>query len=96
MWLMVQRDEPEDYVVATGKTHSVRDLCEAAFSHVGLDWAEHVFVDERFLRPAEVDLLVGDASKARVELGWEPTVSFAELVAMMVDADIELVRHSGR
>ncbi len=96
MWLMLQRDDPEDYVVATGKTHSVRDLCEAAFSHVGLDWAEHVFVDERFLRPAEVDLLVGDASRARDELGWEPTVSFSELVAMMVDADIALVRATGR
>jgi GDPmannose 4,6-dehydratase len=96
MWLMLQRDEPEDYVVATGTTHSVRDLCEAAFGHAGLDWAEHVFVDERFLRPAEVDLLVGDASKARAELGWEPTVSFAELVAMMVDADIDLVRATGR
>ena len=91
MWLMLQRDEPEDYVVATGTTHSVRQLCEAAFSHAGLDWAEHVITDERFIRPAEVDLLVGDASKARIELGWEPTVSFAELVAMMVDADLALV-----
>jgi GDPmannose 4,6-dehydratase len=95
MWLMLQRDEPEDYVVATGKTHSVRNLCEEAFSHVGLDWAEHVIIDDRFLRPAEVDLLVGDASKAKAELGWEPTVSFSELVAMMVDADIELVRATG-
>jgi GDPmannose 4,6-dehydratase len=95
MWLMLQRDEPEDYVVATGETHSVKELCEVAFSHVGLDWAEHVFVDERFLRPAEVDLLVGDASRARRELGWEPTVSFTELVAMMVDADLQLVRATG-
>jgi GDPmannose 4,6-dehydratase len=92
MWLMLQRDEPDDFVVATGETHSVRELCEEAFAHVGLDWAEHVIVDERFLRPAEVDLLVGDASRARSELGWEPTVSFSELVAMMVDADLELVR----
>ena len=92
MWLMVQRDEPEDYVVATGKTHSVRDLCEAAFSHVGLDWAEHVFVDERFLRPAEVDLLVGDAAKAHQKLGWEREVDFASLVHMMVEADLAQVR----
>ena len=70
----------------------MRELCEEAFAHVGLDWAEHVIVDERYLRPAEVDLLVGDASRARSELGWEPTVSFTELVAMMVDADLELVR----
>ncbi len=83
-------------MVATGETHSVRELCEVAFGQVGLDWAEHVIVDERFLRPAEVDLLVGDASKARDELGWEPTVSFSELVEMMVDADIELVRATGR
>ena len=92
MWLMLQRDEPEDYVVATGTTHSVQDLCDQAFSHVGLDWTEHVVIDERFIRPAEVDLLVGDASRARSELGWEPTVSFPALVAMMVDADVALVR----
>ena len=96
MWLMLQREEPSDYVVATGETHSVRELCEIAFAHAGLDWAEHVMVDERFLRPAEVDLLVGDASRARAELGWEPTVDFPALVAMMVDADMELVRSSGR
>ena len=96
MWLMLQRDEPDDFVVATGETHSVRELCEMAFAHVGLDWGEHVVVDERFLRPAEVDLLVGDATRARTELGWEPTVTFAELVAMMVDADLELVRVQNR
>jgi GDPmannose 4,6-dehydratase len=96
MWLMLQRDEPDDFVVATGQTHSVRELCEIAFSRAGLDWQEHVVVDERFMRPAEVDLLVGDASRARAELGWEPTVSFPELVAMMVDADLELVRATGR
>jgi GDPmannose 4,6-dehydratase len=96
MWLMLQRDEPDDFVVATGQTHSVRELCEIAFSHAGLDWQEHVVVDERFMRPAEVDLLVGDASRARAELGWEPTVSFPELVAMMVDADLERVRATGR
>ena len=96
MWLMLQRDEPADFVVATGRTHSVRELCEIAFAHAGLDWAEHVVVDERFLRPAEVDLLVGDATRARTELGWEQTVDFPELVAMMVDADLALVRSAGR
>jgi GDPmannose 4,6-dehydratase len=94
MWLMLQRDQPDDFVVATGETHSVRELCEAAFARAGLDWAEHVVVDERFLRPAEVDLLVGDPTKAWVELGWECKVDFAALVAMMVDADLELVRAS--
>jgi GDPmannose 4,6-dehydratase len=92
MWLMLQRDEPEDFVVATGETHAVRELCEIAFSHAGLDWQEHVVVDDRFLRPAEVDLLVGDPSRARTELGWEREVTFAQLVAMMVDADLEVVR----
>jgi GDPmannose 4,6-dehydratase len=96
MWLMLQQDEPGDFVVATGQTHSVRQLCEAAFSHVGLDWAEHVVVDERYLRPAEVDLLVGDAGRARTELGWQEQVDFTQLVAMMVDADLELVRAEGR
>ena len=89
MWKMLQRDEPEDYVVATGETHSVRELCEVAFARVGLDWSEHVVVDERYLRPAEVDLLIGDASKARRDLGWSPDVGFKELVEMMVDADVE-------
>jgi GDPmannose 4,6-dehydratase len=96
MWLMVQQDTPDDYVVATGETHSVRELCEIAFAHAGLDWAEHVVVDERFLRPAEVDLLVGDASKAKRVLGWEPEVDFPSLVAMMVDADMAVVRSAGR
>ena len=96
MWLMLQRDQPDDFVVATGETHSVRELCEIAFAHVGLDWHEHVVVDDKFLRPAEVDLLVGDATKARTELGWEPTVAFADLVAMMVDADLELLRVQNR
>ncbi|HUY63553.1 MAG TPA: GDP-mannose 4,6-dehydratase [Acidimicrobiales bacterium] len=96
MWLMLQRDEPDDFVVATGETHSVRDLCEIAFAHAGLDWAEHVVIDERFLRPAEVDLLIGDPTRARQELGWEQTVDFPHLVAMMVDADLELVRSAGR
>ena len=88
MWLMLQQDKPDDYVIATGEAHSVRDLVEAAFSHVGLDWNKHVGVDPQFLRPAEVDLLIGDPSKAKKELGWEPSVNFQSLVAMMVDADI--------
>ena len=92
MWLMLQQEVPDDDVIATGETHSVRELCEAAFSHVGLDYQDFVDVDERFYRPAEVDLLVGDASKARRALGWEPTVTFENLVAMMVDADLELLR----
>jgi len=92
MWLMLQRDEPGDFVVATGETHSVRELCELAFSHAGLDYSEHVVArDERYMRPAEVDLLVGDATKAREELGWELEVGFPELVAMMVDADLALL-----
>ena len=89
MWLMLQQDEPADFVVATGTTHSVRELCEVAFGHVGLDWSDHVVVDERFLRPAEVDLLVGDAQRARDLLGWKNDVEFPQLVAMMVDADLD-------
>ena len=89
MWLMLQQDEPRDYVVATGETQSVQDLVAAAFEHAGLDWREHVVLDERFVRPAEVDLLIGDPAKARDELGWSPEVDFGELVRMMVDADLE-------
>lgn len=89
LWLMLQQDEPDDYVIATGETHSVRELCEIAFDHVGLDWQQYVVQNERFMRPAEVDLLVGDASKAGHVLGWEPTVSFRELIQMMVEADLE-------
>ncbi|MFQ5398425.1 MAG: GDP-mannose 4,6-dehydratase [Anaerolineae bacterium] len=92
MWLMLQRDTPDDYVVATGETHSVEEFLEQAFGCVGLDWHEYVKQDPRFMRPAEVDLLVGDATKAGQELGWEPTVTFAELVKMMVEADLELLR----
>ncbi|SHI68740.1 GDP-mannose 4,6-dehydratase [Desulfofundulus thermosubterraneus] len=88
MWLMLQQDEPDDYVIATGETHSVRELVEIAFSHAGLDWQKYVVVDPRLYRPAEVDLLQGDYSKARSKLGWEPRVSFPELVRMMVDADL--------
>jgi GDPmannose 4,6-dehydratase len=92
MWLMLQQDAPDDFVVATGETHSVRELCELAFAAAGLDWEQHVIVDERFLRPAEVDLLVGDPAKARATLGWERDLDFPGLVAMMVEADIALVR----
>ena len=92
MWLMLQQDEPADYVVATGETHSVRELCELAFAGAGLEWEQHVVVDDRFLRPAEVDLLVGDATKAHETLGWRRDVDFPRLVEMMVEADLELVR----
>jgi GDPmannose 4,6-dehydratase len=88
MWLMLQEDEPEDYVVATGETHSVREFCELAFAHAGLELEQHVKSDPEFLRPAEVDQLVGDASKARERLGWESKHSFRDLVEMMVDADL--------
>lgn len=88
MWLMLQQDHPDDYVVATGETHSVRELCEVAFSHVGLHWEDHVEVDPQFLRPAEVDLLIGHPAKAEKVLGWRPEVGFADLVRMMVDADL--------
>jgi GDPmannose 4,6-dehydratase len=88
MWMMLQQDEADNFVVGTGETHSVREFCEIAFSHVDLDYSEYVIQDERFYRPAEVDLLVSDPSKARSVLGWEPAVSFKELVTMMVDADL--------
>lgn len=88
MWLMLQQEQPDDYVIATGTAHSVRDLVEAAFTHVGLDWNKYVGIDPRFIRPAEVDLLIGDPSKAKKELGWEPVVDFKQLIAMMVDADL--------
>src|SRR5689334_8556969 len=89
MWRMLQQDAPDDYVVATGETHTVRELCEIAFARVGLDWQKHVHVDQQFVRPAEVDLLVGSFAKAKRKLGWEPKVRFRELVEMMVDADLE-------
>ncbi|CCH27397.1 GDP-mannose 4,6-dehydratase [Actinosynnema sp. NPDC047251] len=98
MWQMLQQDEPDDYVIATGRTHRVRDFVHAAFAHAGIeDWEKHVTQDPRFFRPAEVDLLVGDASKAHEKLGWKPEVEFAELVAMMVDHDLEVeARKAGR
>lgn len=89
MWLMLQQEKPQDYVIATGETHSVQEFAEAAFLHVGLDWQKYVVVDDMFKRPAEVELLKGDASLARRELGWEPQVKFYELVQMMVDADMQ-------
>jgi GDPmannose 4,6-dehydratase len=92
MWLMLQQDAPDDYVVATGETHSVRELVELSFAAAGLDWEKYVTIDERFLRPAEVDLLVGDPSKAEKVLGWHREVDFPTLVEMMVEADLALVR----
>ena len=90
MWLMLQREQPGDYVIATGVSHSVEDLVALAFSHVGLNWKKHVLIDRSLERPAEVDCLLGDASKAKLELGWEPEVEFEELIAMMVDHDLEI------
>ncbi len=92
MWMMLQQDHPDDYVVATGQTHSVKELVELSFAAVDLDWEEHVVIDERYLRPAEVDLLVGDPSKAQTNLGWSREVDFAQLVQMMVEADMALVK----
>jgi GDPmannose 4,6-dehydratase len=92
MWLMLQQDQPDDYVVATGETHSIREFLDLAFGHAGLDWNKYVEIDPRYYRPAEVEMLIGDASKAKRKLGWEPKVKFAELVKLMVDADIKLLR----
>jgi GDPmannose 4,6-dehydratase len=92
MWLMLQQDEPDDYVVATGETHSVQELVELAFAYAGLDWRRHVVLDPSFRRPAEVDVLLGDASKARAKLGWAPKVGFTDLIRLMVDADLERYR----
>jgi GDPmannose 4,6-dehydratase len=94
MWLMLQQDEPDDYVVATGEAHSVQDLVELAFGHAGLDWRRHVVVDPAMRRPVEIALLLGDASKARQKLGWAPKIGFADLVRMMVDADLARYRGS--
>jgi GDPmannose 4,6-dehydratase len=94
MWLMLQQDEPDDYVIATGSTHSVQELCEVAFGYLDLDWRQYVVSDPQFFRPAEVDLLVGDASKAQAKLRWEPSVSFEELIRLMVDADLKALQAS--
>jgi GDPmannose 4,6-dehydratase len=96
MWLMLQRDEPDNYVISTGKAHSVRDFVEAAFAHVGLEYQKYVVIDPRFVRPAEVDHLLGDSSLAKKKLGWEPTVDFEGLVKMMVDSDLERLREKAR
>jgi GDPmannose 4,6-dehydratase len=95
MWMMLQQDEPDDYVIATGETHSVRELCEVAFSYVDLDYEDYVIVDQKFYRPAEVDLLIGDARKAHAKLGWEPSVNFEKLVHIMIDADLAELREAG-
>lgn len=92
MWLMLQQEQPDDYVIATNETHSVKEFLQVAFDHVGLDWQKHVEIDPRYYRPAEVDLLIGDASKAKQKLGWEPKTKFVELTKLMVDADVELLR----
>jgi GDPmannose 4,6-dehydratase len=96
MWLMLQQPEPGDYVIATGEAHSVRELCEEAFGHVGLDYRKHVDVDPRYYRPTEVDFLLGDCTKAKARLGWVPRTSFRELVRIMMDADLELTRREVR
>ncbi len=96
MWLMLQQDEPDDFVVCTGETHSVREFCELAFGHLNLNWEDHVVVDEAFLRPAEVDLLVGDSSKAAERLGWKPQTGLADLVEMMVNTDLALLEGAPR
>ncbi len=93
MWLMLQQDEPEDYVVGMGEAHSVRELCEVAFSYVGLDYREFVVQDPRYFRPVDVDILLADPTKAKTKLGWQPKVSFEELIHMMVDADLERLKH---
>jgi GDPmannose 4,6-dehydratase len=90
MWLMLQQDKPDDYVIATGIAHSVKDLVQVAFEHLGLDWQEYVETDKNFLRPAEVDFLLGDTSKAKLRLGWQPKITFEELIKMMVDNDLRL------
>ena len=92
MWLMLQQDQPDDYVIATNETHSVREFLEVAFGHAGLDWRKHVAIDENYFRPAEVDLLIGDYSKAKQKLGWQPKTTFNALARLMVDADIQMVK----
>ena len=97
MWLMLQQDEPDDYVISTGQTHQIRDLVDLSFKHVGIeDWEPYVVLDPSFLRPAEVDLLVGDSTKAHERLGWKPKVTFPELVAMMVDSELAELDASSR
>ena len=92
MWLMLQQDKPDDYVIATNETHSIREFLDVAFGHVNLDWNDFVEIDQRYCRPSEVDLLIGDCSKAKRQLGWEPKTKFTELVKLMVDADVKLLK----
>ena len=92
MWLMLQQDESEDFVIATGKTYSVRDLVQIAFDYVNLNWEDYVVIDPKFVRPAEVDLLLGNSTKAREKLGWKPEIDFKDLVKMMVDADLKMIK----
>ena len=92
MWMMLQQEKPDDYVIATNETHSIRDFLDIAFNYVDLDWHDFVEFDPRYLRPAEVELLIGDSTKAREKLGWQPSVTFEELVHLMVDADIEVLK----
>jgi len=92
MWMMLQQDEPDDYVICSGETHYVEELVRIAFERAGLNWKDYVVIDERFVRPAEVDLLIGDAAKAREKLGWEPQVSFEEMIGMMIDNDLKMVQ----
>ncbi|MEH2196592.1 MAG: GDP-mannose 4,6-dehydratase [Nostoc sp.] len=94
MWLMLQKDQPDDYVIATGETHSVREFLELAFNYVNLNWQDYVEFDERYLRPSEVELLIGDATKARQKLGWKPSITFEELVSLMVEADLQALGHT--
>jgi len=94
MWLMLQQDQPDDYVIATGEAHSVREFLDLAFGYVNLKWQDYVEFDERYLRPTEVELLLGDSTKAKQKLGWAPTVTFTELVALMVEADLRALGHT--
>jgi GDPmannose 4,6-dehydratase len=96
MWLMLQQENPDDYVVATNETHSVREFCQEAFQLLDLDWEKYVSHDTRYERPAEVELLIGDPAKARRQLGWEPKVKFKELVRLMIDADLKLAQHEAQ
>ncbi|MDP1588347.1 MAG: GDP-mannose 4,6-dehydratase, partial [Prosthecobacter sp.] len=95
-WLMLQQERPDDYVVATNETHSVREFCQETFGLLGLDWEQHVVHDSRYERPAEVDLLIGNPEKARKQLGWEPKVRFKDLVKIMVEADLKLAEHEAQ
>ena len=96
MWLMLQQDQPDDYVVATNETHSVREFCQETFQLLGLDWEKYVVHDSRYERPAEVELLIGDPAKAKRQLGWEPKVRFKDLVKIMVDSDLKLAEQEAR